>query len=462
MEPTASRDEQVTGSTTATMTGPTGGARTRSATRSRGRRARAAFAGLTALVLTAGACGPPAPTPVQWSTTRVARIATPTETVNHFGAWTDQDWFATVRVTTPIGGAGTSIVLEVRERQGPSGSVLGATQTVPLTADVGFGGPLGEHVVALGGTAAPGLPVPVRFFRPTAGVWGAAGATTLPAGYQLAAMTDDWLVARRVPGDPQFSGDGDVRVYAVDTSGPTVSVSFAASLAPDPVWPTALRQGFGISVALDGGLLAVGATGQSAPTPGAARVFRELTGTWTPVQSVGGSTEPSFFGRSLAVDDGPTLDRIAVGPVGDSPTTLGIDVLADAGSGFALEQRIDHDQTAPDLSGGTYFASAVALDGPLLALNTRTVTVPSADPTHPPVTVGRLATYRRTGTWVRERELTLSPDPADAGIRSALAGRLQASGSHVAASVFVTPDEPPGCVFPCFVLGFEAWSIDRS
>jgi hypothetical protein len=179
------------------------------------------------------------------------------------------------------------------------------------------------------------------------------------------------------------------------------------------------------------------------------------------VQSLGGTTEPGFYGRSLAVDDGATVDRVVVGPVGDSLATLGLDVLADSGPGFVSEQRLDYDESAPDLSGGSYFASSVALDGPLLVLTTRTLTVPSADPAHAPVTVGNVATYRRAGTWVRERELTLSPDPAVADIRSALAGRLQAAGSHVAASVFVTPDEPPGCVFPCFVFGFEAWSLDR-
>ena len=417
-------------------------------------------AAATAALLTAAACGPPPPAP-QWTTTRVPRTASATEIVNHFGAWTDDRWFATVRATTPIGGGGTTIALEVRERQGPAGSVLGPTQSVPLTADVGFGGPLGEHVIALGGTAPPGNPVPVRFFRPLADVWGAAGSTMLPAGFQLAAMTDDWMVARRVPGDPSFTGDGEVRVYRIDTAGSSVTATFVTSLGPDPTWPAALREGFGIAVALDGDLLAVGATGVSAPTPGAARLFLAGAGGWAPTQSLGGAVEPSFFGRSLAVDDGAALDRVVVGPVGTSLATLGVDVLVDDGSGFVLEQRIDHDESAVDLSSGSYFASSVAIDGPVLALTTRTLTVPSADPAHAPVTVGNVATYRRAGTWSRERELTLSPDPAVAGIRSALAGRLQASGSHVAASVFVTPDEPPGCIFPCFVFGFEAWSIDR-
>jgi hypothetical protein len=391
----------------------------------------------------------------------VPRTSSATEVVNHFGAWTDDQWFATVRATTPVGGSGTTIALEVRRRQGPAGSVLGATQTVPLTADVGFGGPLGEHVIALGGTAPPGEPVPVRFFRPVAGVWGAAGTATLPAGFQLSAMTDDWLVARRVPGDPSFTGDGEVRIYRIDTSGSAVTATFVTVLGPEPSWPAALREGFATAVALDGDLLAVGATGVSAPTPGGARLFRWNGTDWTAAQSLGGVSRPAFFGRSLAVDDGATVDRLVIGPVGDNLATLGIDVLADSGAGFTLEQRLDHDEAAPDLSGGSYFASSVAIDGPLLALTTRTRTVASSAPGHAPVTVGDVATYRRGATWVRERELTPSPDPADAGIRSALTGRLQAAGNHMAASVFVTPDEPPGCVFPCFVFGFEAWSIDR-
>ena len=426
----------------------------------RHRRVRTIGIALLAAVA-AAACAPPTPNPPSWTTTRLARTATPTEVVNRFGAWTDDDWFATVRAVTPIGGAGTTISLDVHPRQGPAGSQLGTPQSLPLSADVGFGGPIGEHVIALGGTAPPGDPVPVRFFRPVAGVWGAAGSATLPAGFQLAAMTDDWMVARRVPGDPSFSGDGEVRVYQVDTAGPSVTATFVTALGPDPAWPAALREGFTNAVALDGDLLAVGAVGLSAPTAGGVRVFRAGPGGWAPAESLGGTVEPSTFGRTLAVDDGASIDRLVIGPQGTSIATLAVDVLADSGGGFVLEQRLDRNAGLPDASNGNYYAASIAIDGPTLALTARTSTVASADPLHPPVTVGHVTTYRRYGTWVREAEVGVFPTPFDAGVRSSLPGRLQLSGSHLAASVFVTPDEPPGCVFPCFVFGFEAWSIDR-
>lgn len=433
---------------------------TRGAPRRARRRTVAALAVLTAVVITS--CGPPAPTPPRWTSTRLARSASATETVNHYGAWTDDQWFATVRVVTPFGSGGTSISLQVHPRTGPSGRTLGTPQVVPLTADVGAAGPVGEHVIGLGGTAPYGEPTTVHFYRPVAGVWGPAGTATLPAGFQLSAMTDRWLVARRVPGDPSFSGDGQVRVFALDTAASEVTATEVAVLGPDPAWPTALREGFGTTVSLDGDLLAVGATGVSAPTAGGVRVFRAGPGGWAPVQSLGGTTEPSAFGRALAVDDGPTVDRLVVGIQGTSVATLAVDVLADDGSGFVLEQRLDRDANLPDASNGAYFAGAVAIDGPTIAVTARTSTVASADPLHAPVTVGHVTIYRRGGTWYRETELDVFPEPYDAGVRSALPARLQLAGTHLAASVWVSPDEPPGCVFPCFVLGFEAWSLDRS
>ena len=108
----------------------------------RTRAAGTRVAGMALLAaLAAAACAPPAPNPPRWTTTRLARTASPTEVVNRFGAWTDDDWFATVRVVTPIGGAGTSISLDVHPRQGAGGTQLGTPQSLPLTADVGFGGP---------------------------------------------------------------------------------------------------------------------------------------------------------------------------------------------------------------------------------------------------------------------------------------------------------------------------------
>ena len=156
-------------------------------------------------------------------------------------------------------------------------------------------------------------------------------------------MTDDWLVARRVPGDPAFTGDGQVLVLSVDTSGPSVSAAQVATLGPDPSWPAALREGFANAVALDGDLLAVGAVGLSAPTAGGVRVFRAGPGGWAPTQSLGGTVEPSTFGRTLAVDDGVSVDRLVIGPQGNSIPTLAVDVLADSGGGFVLEQRLDRD-----------------------------------------------------------------------------------------------------------------------
>ncbi len=433
--------------------------RTRRTPRSTTRRSRLVAVAALAVIAVAASCAPPPAPPPAWSTTRLPRTASTTEVVNRIGAWTDQSWFATVRAVTPIGGSGTAGFLDVYPRSGRGGSVLGTPQSVPIV-DVAFPGPVGQHVIALPGTSPFGQPSTVRFYRPVAGVWGEAGSAQVPADYQVAAMTDDWMVARPIP-DPNAVNDGAVLVFDVDTSGAQVTATQVATLGPDPSWPQGLRAGFGVAVGLDGGLLAVAATSFSDPVPGAVRVFRTGPGGWAPVQSLGGTTGPSSFRTGLAVDDGPTVDRVVMAPTATSLSTVALDVLADSGSGFVVEQSLRRNAGLPDESGGTYWGAGVAIDGPTLAVTSRSTTVPSVDTAHPPVTVGQVQIYRRGGSWYPEREVRLAPSPYDAGVRSAFPDRLKLAGTNLAASVFVNPDEPPGCTFPCFVFGFEAWSIDR-
>jgi hypothetical protein len=412
---------------------------------------------MTATVLLAGCAPDPAPT-ASWRGTRIARSVSAGTAVNFVGAWTDQDWFATVRTTTPSSGTGTAELL-VYPRSGPAGRTLGTPQVSTLPPGVGITGPLGEHVVALPtGTGA-------LFYRPVAGTWGPAGSVTVPDGYQVSAVTDRWLAARRVPGAPGATGDGEVRLYALDTSGTDVVATPAATLGPDPIWPTALREGFGQQVALDGDLLAVSASGFNAPSPGGVRMFRATAGSWAPVQSLGAGSAPQRYGAAIAVDDGATVDRIVVATQYDALLTIGLDVLADTGTGggFVAEQSLVPDTTQPDQSGGLLFGSSLALDGDLLALTARSTTVASVQADHAPVTVGHVQVFRRgPATWAREGEVGTFTVPYDAGVASAYPYRLQTAGGHVAVTVLANPDPPAGCQFPCFSIGFEAWSLDRS
>lgn len=400
------------------------------------------------IVALAACAPPPPPAGPTWNAVRFARTAAPS--VNYLGAWTDDEWFATVRATSDSGSYSADILFF--PRGGPGNGVLGPPQSLPIGAP-DFIGPIGEHVVGVSGAGE------VVFFEETAGTWATAGTFTLGSGKQLIAMTDDWMVIRVVPQYPPTGADGSVEMYALDTTGATVVATFAGTLGPDPAWPAELRAGFGLTASLDGDLLAVSGYGAFAPAPGGVRVFRPAAGTWTPVLSLGGTTgTPTGFGRSIGVDDGASTDRLAV-LTGATPST--VQVSEDTGSGFSPEALLAPDPGLPDTSNGLAFGNSLAIDGDLLALFGRQATVASAEAGHAPVTVGYVQLYRRGTSWTREAEVGTFVEPYDPDVGSANPSRLQVSGPHVAVSVLVNPDPPPGCVFPCFTFGFESWSIDR-
>lgn len=407
----------------------------------------------------AAACAPDPVTPPSptWVTTHVARTTTPTSVTNYVGAWTSTDWASTLEITTPNAGGGTA-TLHFFPRSGPGNSVLGAPQSLTPAVSPSIMGPIGDRLVGLAGSQ-NGLGA-VEFFRLTAGTWSSAGVSVFPADQQVAALNDDWLVTRSVPVNP--GADAHVYVHAVDTSGPTVTLGAPVTLDPDPAWPLVLREGFaGPGAAIDGDLLIVGAQGQFGPTPGGARVFRATAGVWSPVVSLGASPPgPNAFGRALAVDDGATVDRVALGPQSD--TTPVVEVYADTGSGFVLEQTITRNIADPDIYSGALFGNAIGLDGDLLAITSRGIEVPSSDPLHADVKVGYVELYRKGATWAREAEVATFTNPAPPAMITTLPFKLKVAGNHVGAMMFMSPDPPPNCVFPCFNFGFEAWSIDRT
>jgi hypothetical protein len=405
-----------------------------------------------AVVALAGCTPDPAPAH-RWVSTRFAYQRDDVTTVSWFGAWTDAQWFASVRVESPTTPGPSDVRLQVFPREGTGGSRLGTPQDVPLSGVVGFPSLIGEHVIAVVGT-------PTTFVRQTAGRWAAAGTFDLELGYQPMAMDDHWLVVRKALGEPGALGDGEVRVYALDTTGPTVTATLAATLGPDPVWPAELRAGFGRAVALDGDLLAVGANRTDQPGPGAVRAFRADARTWGPVASFGaGVDDPSWFGDAVAVDDGASVDRLAIST--QAGTGRAVEVLADSGGGFAPEDLLTPGPTDPTAHGPDIFGSALAIDGDRLAATSHRASVPSADPSHPRVDVAHVSVFRHGTTWAPETEVATYVDPTQAGVISTYPIELHLVGTHVAVSQIVTPDPPPGCPFPCFAIGFEAWSIDR-
>jgi hypothetical protein len=75
--------------------------------------------------------------------------------------------------------------------------------------------------------------------------------------------------------------------------------------------------------------------------------------------------------------------------------------------------------------------------------------------------VGHVLVYRRRTTWTREAKVRIFPNSYEAGVVSAYPYALQAAGDHIAVTVLASTDPPVGCPFPCFSIGFEAWSLDR-
>lgn len=418
------------------------------------RRVAATVAISGALVAVTGC--PPTPTaPPTWVTTRAARTVTPTTITNFAGGWTSENWAATVQITGPTspGPAGTATI-NFYPRSGPGHSVLGSPIQFPLTTGVSLRGAIGgQHVVAAAGSG-------LEFFVEQSGTWAPAGTFTLPAERAPIAMSDDWLFLRRVPVNPGV--EALVDAYSLDRTTGTVVPTLRGTLSGDPTWPLETREGFGQVAAVDGGLLAISAQASFSPGPGALRIFRLTSGTWAPVQGLGAATGgPTQFARSVAVDDGATTDRVAFSSA-DGTTLAGtVTVIADGGSGFTTEQTLTPGPAA-DIYGGRLFGQGLALDGTLLAVTGRAVLKPSVDVGHPDVYQGYVQILRRGSTWAPEAEVPVFDEPASPGIVGALPFALQAAGNHVAVLVLVSPDPPPNCSFPCFTLGMEAWSIDRT
>ncbi len=424
------------------------------------RTTRRAAAVVVACLAVATACAPPddgTPPSTTWTSTRFPFTQSATERVSRIGAWTSEDAFAYLEWTVPVGGTG-SAELVIHPRTGPGGNDLGTPQRVP--AEVSIDGLKGEHFIGIGRSVTTGE-TEVTFYRPESGIWGADGSVTIPTFYEFAALTDDWLVARRQLGAP---GDftGSILMYPLDPTGSSIQAGAPVTIEPDPNWPLELQQGFGRRVVVDGDLLAVSTAPYGVDGPGSVSIYEQSGGTWTPTQTLTSPLAANLFGNYLAIDDGATVDRLVLAPQGNSMETLGVDVYADDGDGFELEQSIPR-SSDPDLQGGMLLGHSIAIDDDLLVFSTRSTEVASSEPGHAPVKVGHIALHRLgTSGWELEDELRFGADPYDADVIQALPWKVDLAAGHVAVSLLVTGDPPPGCgSFGCINLGFEAVSLDR-
>lgn len=406
------------------------------------------------------ACAPPDggggnPPTSAWSTTRFAFEQSGSGTVSRLGTWTTAEWFAYLEWTVPTGGVG-SAELVVHPRTGAGAHTLGAPQRMP--AGFSVDGLDGENFIGAG-QSLPSGETAVTFYRPVAGTWGAAGSATIPSGYELSTITDDWLVARQRLGAPGTTA-GQVLVYPLDTSGATVVAGTPSTLTPDPAWSPQLQQGYGRNVDVDGDLLAVSGSPYGTTGAGIVRLYRHDGAAWNVAETLTSPIGSSLFGQYVAVDDGASVDRIAMAAQGDSLATLTVDVFADNGTGFLLEQTIPR-SSSTDLSGGMLLGYGLDLDGDLLAFTSRSTEVASAEAGHAPVKLGHVELHRLgVSGWALEHDLRVGSDPHDADVIQAMPAAVDISAGHVAVSVYVTGDAPAGCTFGCINIGFEAWSLE--
>jgi hypothetical protein len=324
----------------------------------------------------------------------------------------------------------------------------------------------------------PSAPIPVPLARTTVDI-----TVTAPASNQktyLVHLRPDGSVAQHVYAKADNAGEGDVFGWRVAIDGDTLAVaaSYEASCATG-VHPTGQgdnacagsgavyvfrRRGsawepeaylkpfntdredeFGVSLALDGDTLVVGAfredsSASGVPSDGqddarsnsgAAYVFRRVGGAWQQdaYLKADGPQEDQEFGWSVAV----TGDLVAVGARledGSGTTDSGAVYLFRRNvSRWIPEARLE----APAPAGDDFFGYAVAAAGDVVAVGACSHGCPPAGRgIADPQRAGTVHVFRRSGAaWAHEAALgPQTPDPADAfGHAVALAGDLLIIGA---------------------------------
>ena len=406
-------------------------------------------------MLALSACAPVPAAPV-WSSTNWPRVDSPAALVDRAGAWTDGTWFATVRPTTVGGPPAKS--LEIAKRAASNPLALGPSQQISLPG-------VSDYLVV--GESFLGVQVgqSVEFFRPDpSGTWGAAGSVAIPPAAVLGDLTDSWM-ALRVPGGTL--ANGEVQLFSVDASGPTVTADYATTLMSSST-SFCQQAGFGGNgVRLDGDLLAVG-VGTYSCNPSTVRsvdLFRAVGGVWQLVQQFADSTGQVGYAASFDVDDQPTVDRLAIGSqlsvYQQSGTAPQVEIFEDAGSGFAPVQTIVPDPAVPSYLTSS-FGSQVALSGRVLGTTTKFAVVPPTEAGQPDGRGQFVGAYVRSsaGVWTLEAEKAAFVSPAPAGTLGALPVSMMVARSTIAVANLVPLAQAP-CI-GCLSAGAEAWFLDRS
>lgn len=253
------------------------------------------------------------------------------------------------------------------------------------------------------------------------GGWGVEQKLT-PAGGQLAEFFG-WSVA--IDGDTVAIGavsdagaapdGGSVYVYRFQGGSWQQEAELFASDADQ-------GDHFGVSVALDGDTLLVGADldDDNGTWSGSAYVFRRAQGVWTETQKLQPSTAASYdhFGYSVDLDG----DLAVIGAYGSDDFRGALYVFRTDGASWTEEARRVGSQTV----GGDFFAASVAVSGERVIAGARWADIGVLD-------TGEAYVFRRDGgAWVEEQRLTEeSPQGGDGfGYCVDLADDLALVGAH--------------------------------
>jgi hypothetical protein len=239
-------------------------------------------------------------------------------------------------------------------------------------------------------------------------------------GWSLA-IDGDYLVVGAHADSSQVQSGGVVYVYK---RGPYTLTEGtwhvqAKLLPPNPKF----EQGFGLSIDLDGDVLVVGAPGISfsdGSQVGEAYVFRRTGNVWTQVAQLvsSGSSEGDNFGASVAIDGGV----IAVGADGEDTYTGTAYVFQHDGTAWNEAARLRGSASTT----GDGFGTSLDVAGPRLIVGAPFED--PADPGNPKCKSGAAYAYEHNGiAWVEESKLV----PSDTACHHVFGHSVALDGSTV-------------------------------
>jgi Ca2+-binding RTX toxin-like protein len=342
-------------------------------------------------------------------------------------------------------------------------------ELVPLSfSEFTSGDELGQSVAIDGDTAVVGAPGDdsdagaVYVFERTGTTWAATQRLVAPDGVGddrfgfSVAISDDTIIVGAPDANANLGS-----VYAFSFHSMSSSYEFDVEFGPTPTAGD-LEIHFGQSVALDDGVLVVGAPfddfdddGTIISDAGSIQLFvRSAADSWSdgPKHYAAGARAADEFGRVVAISD----DRIVAGAPGFDVTTPSLInavgaayAMTRSGTSIATEQRL----MASDFVSNDQFGSSVAIDGTTIVVGS-----PLADQPSLSSTGAAYAFVEGVGGWSQQAKLTHSAlvGGDTAGRSVAIEGDLVAVG---ATGYDITLNDQNGGVFVYRRSG-STWTLE--